>query len=378
MPGGLTRVSSDQEVATVSMQLGGRSKDTWVVSTGPVSNVSLLPAPDSIRAEATTTELPSRVAENLFWLGRHVERAEHFVRLLRSFTGRLAAQDSADEPREMSALVQMLVALHVLPGEFGRDIWMRKLEEDTIDLLASQSPHAGLRNTLNEVRRLAAAVRDRLSIDTWRILNQLHHDMRLRQGRVQFDEVLAHLNRLITDLAAFSGMEMENMTRGHGWRFLDLGRRLERALNLTVLLRTGLAIAPRADGLIVEPLLEIADSTMTYRRRYYSHPRIAPALHLLIVDDSNARALAFQFAAIAEHLRRLPKDPLAPSPTLEERLLAHAVATLGDTDAAIAQLSSDGQLAAVSRYLESMEDDLKAVSDAVTRFYFSHAELRVS
>ena len=82
-------------------------------------------------------------------------------------------------------------------------------------------------------------MRDRLSIDTWRILNQLHQDLRLRHGRVQFDDVLAHLNRMITDLAAFSGMEMENMTRGHGWRFLDVGRRLERAMNATSLVRRG-------------------------------------------------------------------------------------------------------------------------------------------
>ncbi len=87
------------------------------------------------------------------------------------------------------------------------------------------------------MRRLASAVRDRLSIDTWRILNQLHQDMRVRQGRIQFEEVLVYLNRIITDLAAFSGMEMENMTRGHGWRFLNLGRRLERSVNLIGVLR---------------------------------------------------------------------------------------------------------------------------------------------
>ena len=89
-----------------------------------------------------------------------------------------------------------------------------------------------MRQTLNELRRIATAVRDRLSADTWRILNQLQQDFRLRHGRIQFDDVLVHLNRMITDLAAFSGMEMENMTRGHGWRFLDVGRRLERSVNV--------------------------------------------------------------------------------------------------------------------------------------------------
>jgi uncharacterized circularly permuted ATP-grasp superfamily protein/uncharacterized alpha-E superfamily protein len=378
MPGGLTRVSSTQEVPIVSMQHGGRSKDTWVLSHGPVSAVSLLTPTDPIRLEQATTELPSRAAENLFWLGRYVERAEHIVRLLRSFVSRLADEDSTDDPRQLSALLQVLVGLRVLPDELGRDTWLRKVEEDTRDLIARQSPHTGLRNALNEVRRLASAVRDRLSIDTWRILNLLQQDMRLRQGRIQFEEVLVHLNRIITDLAAFSGMEMENMTRGHGWRFLNLGRRLERSINLVGVLRGALGVAHTADAAIVEPLLEIADSSMTYRRRYYAQPRLAPALHLLLADETNTRGLAFQLAAVSEHIIRLPRDPRAPSPTREERLIAHARETLGQAEGIVSQPWSEDQVATLDGLLGSMEDDLKAISDAITYFYFSHAELRVS
>ncbi len=376
MPGGLTRVSSTQEVPIVSMQRGGKSKDTWVLADGPVSVQSLLAPSDPIRLEPATTELPSRVAENLFWLGRYVERAEHVVRLLRSFVSRLANQDTADDPRQVSALLQVLIGLRVLPEELGRDTLLRKLEEDTLDLIARQGPHSGLRNTLNEVRRLASAVRDRLSIDTWRILNLLHQDMRLRQGRIQFEEVLVHLNRLITDLAAFSGMEMENMTRGHGWRFLNLGRRLERSANLIGVVRGALSVAEVDASAIVEPLLEIADSSMTYRRRYYAQPRLAPALHLLLGDDTNTRGLSFQLAAVSEHIVRLPRDPRAPSPTREERLMAHARDTLAEVIAS--QPWSEDHVAALEGLLASMEDDLKDVSDVITYFYFSHAELRVS
>ena len=98
---------------------------------------------------------------------------------------------------------------------------------------------------------------------------------------------------MITDLSAFSGMEMENMTRGHGWRFLDVGRRLERSINLTSLLRRALAVAP-SPAAMLEPLLEIADSVMTYRRRYYARPQLPLVLDLLLADHTNARALAFQ------------------------------------------------------------------------------------
>ena len=166
-----------------------------------------------------------------------------------------------------------------------------------------------MRETLEELRRIASNVRDRLSIDTWRILNQLRQDFRLRHGRMQLDDALLQLNRMITDLAAFSGMEMENMTRGHGWRFLDIGRRLERAANMTMLLTrslaAGIARITRCSG----PLLEIADSTMTYRRRYFAQPQLAPVLDLLVADPTNARSLAFQIVATGRSRRPVAARP---------------------------------------------------------------------
>jgi uncharacterized alpha-E superfamily protein len=169
-------------------------------------------------------------------------------------------------------------------------------------------------------------------------------------------------------------MEMENMTRGHGWRFLDVGRRLERSVNLTSLVRSAIATRPAA---MLGPLLEVADSTMTYRRSYYATPQLAPVLDLLLVDSTNTRALAFQLAALSEHMRQLPRDPKAPSPTREEQLTVHAVATLSQADIdALADPGPEGTFPAVHELLDSTEVDLHALSDAITRFYFSHAELR--
>jgi uncharacterized alpha-E superfamily protein len=107
--------------------------------------------------------------------------------------------------------------------------------------------------TFDELRRLASTVRDRLSIDTWRILNQLRHDVRVREGKPQLDDAFSQLNRMITDLAAFSGMEMENMTRGHGWRLSRHRPRLERSLNMAALLRTSLSRGQRNE-VVLGPL----------------------------------------------------------------------------------------------------------------------------
>jgi uncharacterized circularly permuted ATP-grasp superfamily protein/uncharacterized alpha-E superfamily protein len=382
MPGGLTRVASARDVSVVSMQRGGGSKDTWVLSDGPVSQVTLLvPGLGVSQQERRAADVPSRVADNLFWLGRHAERAEHAMRLIRSMVVRLTHEDVVDETSELVAVLQVLVALELLPARMAvmpMPLPLRDLEQDMFTFLFKQNAQTGLRKTLGELRRLASMVRDRLSIDTSRILNQLHQDFRLRHGRIQLDDVLEHMNRMITDLAAFSGMEMENMTRGHGWRFLDVGRRLERALNMIGLLRKAVAVRP-SESAMLEPLLEIADSSMTYRRRYFARPLLPQVLDLLLLDHMNARALAFQVDALSAHVQHLPRDAKAPSPTREEQLIARIAVELKEADLDALSARGDArQFPALIGLLDSLQEHLQALSDAITFFYFTHGEQRVS
>jgi uncharacterized alpha-E superfamily protein len=255
---------------------------------------------------------------------------------------------------------------------------LRELEHELVAFLFKPGAGTRMHEALEEVRRIASAVRDRLSVDTWRILNQLRQDFRLRHGRVQLDDVLLHLNRMIGDLAAFSGMEMENMTRGHGWRFLDIGRRLERSANVSTLVRTSLGLGP-SSHLMLGPLLEIADSAMTYRRRYFAQAQLAPVLDLLLADETNARALAFQLALLADHAEALPRDPRAPSPTREQRLIAHMKEVIAGADLdTLGEPDANGGWAPLTTLLQSVEEDLRGLSNALTHFYFSHAELRIS
>jgi len=378
MPGGLTRVSRSPDVPVVSMQSGGGSKDTWVLSDTPVVPVSLLAPPGTpIRLDRAATDLPSRVADNLFWLGRYAERAEGSMRLLRSIVVRLTDGNMTDDSPSLTALLEIMVGLGLLPKKYQQRVPLRDLENEILALVFKQQRQGSLRQTLNSLRRIAIIVRDRLSIDTWRILNQLHQDLSVRQGRVQLTEALAHLNRTIVDLAAFSGMEMENMTRGHGWRFLDIGRRLERSINLTHLLRAALgATAPEIA--VLEPLLEIADSSMTYRRRYFTQPQLAPVLDLLLTDDTNPRSLLFQLAALTDHMKNLPRDAKAPSPTREERLISQTTAYLRQADMnAFCAATGEGRADHVTALLTSIEGDLRVLSDTLGHYYFSHAEPRV-
>jgi len=359
------------------MQRGGGSKDTWVLTDGPVSPMSLLASPSvKIQRERRSGDLPSRVADNLFWLGRYAERVEHSVRVLRSVVSRLT-DDSSEVIYERTALIRVLVSLDLVPAGLRTSMTAREVEQQFLSSVFRQGPGTRLRETLEELRRIASNVRDRLSIDTWRILNQLRQDFRQRHGRVQLDEALLQLNRMITDLAAFSGMEMENMTRGHGWRFLDIGRRLERSANMTMLLRASLTAGSPYQAML-GPLLEIADSTMTYRRRYFAEPQLTPVLDLLVADPTNARSLAFQVVQLADHVNQLPRDQAAPSPAQEQRIVTRLSEAIAGADLdAMGQPEADGSLPSIDALLDAIADDLRRLSDTVTFYYFSHAEVRV-
>ena len=185
---------------------------------------------------------------------------------------------------------------------------------------------------------------------------------------------------MITDLAAFSGMEMENMTRGHGWRFLDVGRRLERAMNAISSGPAGARSAGPSDNAVLEPLLEIADSSMTYRRRYFARPQLCARPGPAARSTTPIPApLAFQLAAVSEHVRHLPRDPRSPVAdargTVDRSSRDDAAA--GGSALGPSRTGEEGARA-LTALLGSIEDDLRALSEAITYFYFSHAELRVS
>jgi uncharacterized alpha-E superfamily protein len=173
-------------------------------------------------------------------------------------------------------------------------------------------------------------------------------------------------------------MEMENMTRGHGWRLLDLGRRLERGINIVTLLQAALSL--NTHGLAaLDPVLEITDSVMTYRRRYFAEPQWLGVLDLLLTDDSNPRSLAFQANALAEHASHLPREtapdgfegPSTQIAGLRELLLKTDWQGLGGSPSSDLKQNAGALLNQCGAYL-------RALSDSITHIYFTHAETRVN
>lgn len=379
MPGGLTRVAPSPEDTLVSMQHGSGSKDTWVMPDRDHAAVESPARATSVRAgDRISSGLPSRAADNLFWLGRYTERLEQTLRVLRCVIGRLSDEGPGQGIEPLTALIELLDGLGVMPGRHAQHGPAAELQHRVLQIVYKPASPGTVRDLLGRIRYSASTVRDRFSGDTWRILGRLDLDAAARPGRLPLANALALIHNLVLDLAAFNGMEMENMTRGFGWRFLDFGRRLERALAITRLITATASVRTRPDS-VLESVLEMADSVMTYRRRHFAAPRLPGVLELLVRDASNPRALAFQIDVLREHLQSLPSDPHAPIPEAEAARIADLAHRLVEADFADSiKPGPDGVRRGLLDLMDVCAVDLTALSDDLTQRYFSHTLPRVS
>jgi len=184
--------------------------------------------------------------------------------------------------------------------------FVQSIEREVLDALFAADHPGTLRSAVEATQRVARVVRDRISTDTWRILTSLQQELaemvaERAAGGSTLGTVGIGLDRVIMRLAALGGVVMESMTRGQAWRFLDMGRRLERTMNLVVMLRAALARTSDREGPLLESVLEVADSGMTYRRRYLATLQVVPVVDLLVTDETNPRSVIFQLEALAEH-----------------------------------------------------------------------------
>lgn len=381
MPGGLTRVAHDDGTRAPSLQSGAASKDTWVLTDGPVDRFSLLaPASERLRIRRMGDEAPSRAMDNLFWLGRYAERAEELVRVARAVVLRLGDDAGIDAPSNAADMTQRLLVPLSQATSAAADAAahgdMVPLAGELHSLVYDPSNTVGLQRMLNNVYRTAWSVRDRLSPDTWRTTLAFCTFENLPEPGDEPDPagILTYLDMLVRRSAALAGLSAENMTRGRNWLFLELGRRIERASNMSWLLQQTLG-APGGDDEARLPLsLEIADSTMTYRYRYLGVYQAAPVLDLLLLDDSNPRAVAFQIATLKARTADLPRANSAQARGLDKEIVDAMLGRLRGAEpgrlAAIAKTGRRDDLLDVIAYLQ---DALGALTDAVTRTYFQHS-----
>ena len=358
MPGGFVRIADNADARAVSLQRGAATADAWVLARGPVGETTLLPAPERILVQRATGLLPSRAADNLFWVGRYVERAEATLRLVRAVMNRVAETDETTAS-VIAALGSLLQTWNAAPTETSgaAAAFITRAALTRVDLSGSLPALAGA------ARSAASVIRDRFSPDAWRAINDLATiiGMPLAFGPAE-SAIVERVEAALRIIASLSGLAQENMTRLAGWRFLELGRRIERAIITGRLVRCFALPGAPEGGLDV--LLELADSQITYRQRYVMVAARAPVIDLVILDPNNPRSVAFQLDRIEAHLSALPGGSAAGRLSPVQQIAASIATRLRTVDAA----------AIDETLLIDTAQALMKLSDAVTAAYLANNE----
>ncbi len=353
MPGGLTRVAGDEDSRVIAMQRGGRSKDTWVLSDAPV-NVAFSLLSQTVSADElvdSNATLASRAAENLFWFGRYGERCDASLRLLR-----VALGHALDDPGARAGAIQ---PAWILAERLGLISTTKNVARAL--RRAATHPEETLSQRLRQLSRVAFSLRDRMSTDHWRTLNRLIADP-VFQREPSLPNTLVWLDRAITAMMTLSGFVLDGMTRGIGWRFLSMGRRVERLATMCGALAVAVDEGRDHD---LDWLLDLADSGVTYRSRYLAGPEWLPVLDMIVRDEANPRSLAFQAKGLADYIARIE----ATHGRFAGETLAPGYAALRSLKPA----DLDPESEALARVLAQLQRAAYAVSDDISLKFFSHA-----
>ena len=376
LPGGLTRLASDS-ASMASMQRGGSSADTWVLTRAEdeVDRTTLLASPHAHPAQTQRKRLvTSRAGENLYWLGRYTERAENNIRLARLTLDHLNGQDTCS-PALLSWLSDMAQQNSlVLPGVPSALQARRVFERSLIASLGSTELATSVGYNLRALKLAAAAVRERLSQEHWNVITRAEAEFTQRCKRLTTPgdyaavEALRVLEATSSELAAITGAQTDRMTRDDGWRLLSIGRHIERLCFLAPALGSSFETGAVHDNGGFEALIALFDSTITFHAQYQLSHEIAPLLDLLVLDQDNPRSLRWVSQTLRGRLARLSGSGPVASDSLAQLLPdpeGWSLDTLCSTDA-------EGHHGALAELLARNTRGAWRISDEISLRYFTH------
>lgn len=379
MPGGLTRVNLDGDKKIISNQRGSVSKDTWVIASEPEKQQSLRPL-EKPSSQENVSELPSRVVENLFWMGRYAERADASLRLLRTVFLQINKTETLPDSVYRTLLSAITQVTSTYPGFVNQE---KKLltnpEPEMISVILDSQRIGSVANNIQLLIKGAEQVKEQLSSDTQRVINSIGDDLDelklvLKPGALSAPE--ESLTRLVSSLLAFAGLIHESMIRGNGWHFMEMGRRFERALQMVASVRA--LLAHKFDDLeqevLVESALICAEALIPYRRRYQNGIHVAQGLEMLLLNPNNPRSLIYQLSQLEQHFKEIPRHDAELSQ--EQKLLLEASTTLrlSDPRSLTESHEDSGVRESLDQLLARLHYLLSNAGKALSQRYFDHAQ----
>lgn len=377
LPGGLTRVNLDGDKKIISNQRGSVSKDTWVLASEPEKLVTLR-SPEVQQSQESTGELPSRVVENLFWMGRYAERAESALRLLRTVFIQLNKTEALPDEVCRTLLKAITDVTSTYPGFSGYDVeLLHHPEQEMISIILDQNRIGSVANNLIAMIKSAEQVKEQLSSDTQRVINNIGDELEFLKSTLQPGGLSAPeeaLAPLVTALLAFAGLIHESMIRGNGWHFMEMGRRMERAVQIVSSLRSMLTTGfdDMEQEVLVESALLCSEALIPYRRRYQNGINIENGLEMILLHSNNPRSLIYQLEELARHFADLPGNKEIF--TAENKYLLEATTALKLSDIKSLAETEGGVRQALDQILARVQYLVSSAAKAISQRYFDHAQ----
>lgn len=389
MEGGLTRTSLDKNNMVISNQLGGFSKDTWILSGDETSTLGIKKEQEYVHAQKHNTKsdiLPSRTAENLFWVGRYTERVLGNARFQRTVMQFVEEANKAFIDDDLNLKQSLLRALtlytHTYPGFTGTGIEKKLLEpwKELGDILFDSNRAGSLSCNIASFSRAVYAVRDHWSTDTWRVLREMEEAWQNAAAAKHKGhyKMLNAVDSLITSMMAFVSLNRESISREQGWNLLDAGRKIEQSLLIISMLRS--TLVSRGEGqveyILQEAVLKSNESLVNYRFKYRAHLQLPFVLDLLLLDPNNPRSLVYQVERLKAYLSGLPKINVGHALAEHERLALEAftMIKLADKDILAIADRHTNRYKKLDEFLTKMNMLLHNISNVVSKTYFKHAQ----
>jgi len=380
MPGGLTRVGASEGACLISSQIGIQSKDTWVIASEPERTISSDISVDDGHQPGDTQQvsLPSRVVENLFWMGRYAERAEASLRLLRTVFMKLNAEEPISAASRKHLLETVTGVTAPLPGFKNCPPEMLAHPEEELLLVVKDPLRAGsAHSSLNAMLSSADESKEQFSSDTLRVINDIRDTLDNLESDLSGGVGSAPeeaLDPLVTALMALAGLAQESMVRGIGWQFMEMGRRIERAAQTVCIMEHLLlpVLPENEQTTLMESLLLSVEALISYRRRYRTRMSVSRTLELVMMDTSNPRSLLFQFDQLKNQIATLQRPRTSIELSAEERTVLSGETAIRLS--LINELSSieDNKRPHMRALLRNLKQVLSILSNDISDKYFDH------